>query len=82
MRRWRVDHPLTGDARRRAIARAYLRVYVRRGKVVPTLCEVCGVPEIRALHLDFTRPLLVRWLCVAHHREAVFQQSRKTEAVP
>lgn len=33
-------------------------------------CEVCGAEEkVHAHHDDYSKPLNVRWLCAAHHRE-------------
>ena len=32
-------------------------------------CEVCGMTKVHAHHVDYTKPLEVRWLCSAHHRE-------------
>lgn len=62
--------PLTGDARVRANARSVALVAVRRGKLHPRPCEVCGEREVWMLHLDYSRPLMVRWLCRTHHRAA------------
>jgi hypothetical protein len=68
MRTWRQSHPLTGEARKRQNARAYLKVYIRRGKVKRQPCEVCG-RKAEAHHTDYSKPLEVRWLCTRHHRE-------------
>lgn len=32
-------------------------------------CEVCGTQRAQAHHLDYRRPLHIRWLCFKHHRE-------------
>lgn len=58
----------------KANCRAYLNVYVRRGKVPRgTSCEVCDAPDPEAHHDDYSKPLEVRWLCrachLAHHLE-------------
>ena len=67
MREWRKDHPLEGEARKRATARAYLHVYVKRGKVIKQPCNICQSQEVMAHHLDYDKPLEVIWLCKKHH---------------
>lgn len=42
---------------------------VRDGKMVRKSCEVCGAGRTHAHHDDYTKPLEVRWLCPAHHRQ-------------
>jgi hypothetical protein len=32
-------------------------------------CEVCGAKRVHAHHDDYLKPLDVRWLCAAHHKE-------------
>lgn len=69
MTAWRAAHPLEGEARRRANARAYLHVYIKRGKVKRGPCEVAGCKaRAEAHHDDYDKPLEVRWLCTEHHR--------------
>lgn len=67
MREWRKSHPLTGEARRRANARSYANVYLRRSKIERRPCEVCGSPSTEMHHDDYSRPLDVRWFCRVHH---------------
>lgn len=47
---------------------------VRTGKLVRGPCEACGAGSAHAHHDDYTKPLVVRWLChgchVQHHAEA------------
>ncbi len=66
MREWRKSHPLEGEARLRMNARAYLHVYLKRGKVLRQPCEVCK-SKAEAHHEDYSKPLDVRWLCRTHH---------------
>lgn len=40
---------------------------VRKGKLVPEPCEVCGNSEVEAHHADYSRKLDVNWLCKLHH---------------
>ena len=60
---------LDPEAKKRANARSYLHVYVRKGKVAKKPCEVCGNENSEAHHPDYDKPLEVRWLCRDHHLE-------------
>ena len=43
---------------------------IRDGKLFKEPCEVCGTTEkIHAHHNDYAKPLNVRWLCSAHHKQ-------------
>ena len=43
---------------------------VRGGKLTKLPCEVCGsTVSVQAHHDDYSKPLVVRWLCVKHHNE-------------
>jgi hypothetical protein len=44
-------------------ARAYLAVYISRGKVVPEPCVCGGEEDVRPMQLDPSRPLEVLWKC-------------------
>jgi hypothetical protein len=46
-----------------------LRSALRRGLVVKKPCENCGSEQSEAHHDDYDRPMDVRWLCRAHHKE-------------
>lgn len=67
MREWRPNHTLSVKQRKMMNARSYLHVYVKRGKVNKTPCEVCGKNEVEGHHQDYNKPLEVRWLCKFHH---------------
>lgn len=69
MRVFRSLHPMTPEQRKRANARSYLHVYVKRGKVVRQPCAVCGDAHAEAHHPNYDKPLNVRWLCRLHHLE-------------
>ena len=47
-----------------AISKAILR-----GKLAPWPCEICG-DKAEAHHPHYDVPLLVTWLCDAHHKQA------------
>ena len=55
------------ESRRRSNARAYLRAYLRRGKIVKGPCRVCGKKKVEAHHENYDRPLDVWWFCRPHH---------------
>lgn len=41
-----------------------------RGKRLFSMpCEICGAEKTHAHHDDYSKPLNVRWLCPAHHRQ-------------
>lgn len=77
MREWRKTHKLTGEARRRDIARHKLVVYVKRGLVAKTPCIVCGDPKVEAHHEDYSKPLDVQWRCRLHHLHVTFGVEKK-----
>jgi len=44
---------------------------VRDGRLIKLPCEVCGSNErIHGHHEDYSKPLVVIWLCSKHHGEA------------
>lgn len=64
---------LTAEQRRRANARSYVHVYIRRGKIERKPCEVCGgIAQMH--HDDYSKPLAVRWLCKKHHDDLTFNR--------
>jgi hypothetical protein len=68
MRRTRPKHSeLPEPARRKANARSYANVYLRRGKLKRAPCEVCGHRKAEMHHRDYAKPLAVRWLCRLCH---------------
>ena len=53
----------------RYAARWAVRRAVASGALVRNPCEVCGNPKAQGHHDDYSKPLVVRWLCASHHRE-------------
>jgi len=51
-------------------AHRILNYHVRVGNMSKKPCEVCGTDKhIHGHHDDYSKPLDVRWLCAAHHKE-------------
>lgn len=42
---------------------------VRDGRLARLACETCGCSAVHGHHDDYTKPLEVRWLCAAHHKQ-------------
>jgi len=42
---------------------------IRDKKIEKQPCFVCGKEKVEAHHFDYSRPLLVTWLCNYHHRQ-------------
>lgn len=56
------------DTKVKRDARLALNNAIRRGEIQRQPCEVCGTElRVHGHHDDYTKPLDVRWLCVAHH---------------
>lgn len=70
MRETRPKHSeLKPNARKKATARAYTNVYVKRGVIKKTPCFKCGDEKVEAHHHDYDKPLEVTWLCRKCHLE-------------
>lgn len=41
---------------------------LRDGRIQKQPCEICGADSV-AHHDDYSKPLEVRWLCQAHHKQ-------------
>jgi hypothetical protein len=55
------------------VTRSHIRYLVRKaikdGRLVkPDICSRCGAPDPEAHHPNYDRPLVVIWLCQAHHK--------------
>ncbi len=62
--RWRLRNP------KKVWAQVATASALRRGLIQRKPCEVCGAKKAEAHHPDYDRPLLVRWLCRKHHKQA------------
>lgn len=43
--------------------------FVRDGKLKKKKCEICNSVKVVAHHDDYLKPLEVRWMCQAHHKQ-------------
>jgi hypothetical protein len=46
-----------------------VRRAIKNGSLIKKTCEVCGYEITHAHHDDYSKPLVVRWLCPKHHIE-------------
>ncbi len=68
MRENRVKHrDLPPEARFKANARAYAKVYIKRGLLKKEPCEKCGSMFSECHHQNYNYPLVVNWLCRKCH---------------
>jgi hypothetical protein len=52
------------------MARIMVGNAIRDQRLLCEPCEICGsLDRVEAHHDDYSRPLDIRWLCFAHHRE-------------
>ena len=59
----------TADGRRRDRARELVREHIMSGRLTRQPCSMCNYEITEAHHEDYSKPLEVEWLCVAHHRK-------------
>lgn len=50
-------------------ARQAVHNAVRDGRLFRRPCIVCKNKKSEAHHLDYRKPLLIKWLCLEHHRK-------------
>lgn len=55
-----------------------VRKMVASGKLKRLPCEVCGSSPSEGHHDDYSKPTIVRWLCVKHHTEHHLKMRIKT----
>jgi hypothetical protein len=67
MQEWRRNHPLNPIQKKKDNARSYANVYLKRLKITKKPCEKCGSVKSEMHHQDYTKPLLVEWLCRTCH---------------
>ncbi len=74
MREWRRANKMTPAQRRKDNCRSYASQYLRRGKIKRAPCKRCGDANSQMHHPDYSKPLLVEWMCrpchlLEHHIE-------------
>jgi hypothetical protein len=94
-RAWRDRHRARLTERERArnwsdeqravrAARAYVYVYIRRGKLAKGRCAICNDPDVQPTWRDPRRPLEMEWFCHQHaveRREAADAGARESAAL-
>ena len=50
-------------------ARNMVSIRLARGTMQRQPCEVCGAEPAEAHHDDYSKPLIIRWLCKPHHED-------------
>lgn len=48
-------------------ARQKLNIALKQGKIEKSLYEMYGKRKVEAHHIDYRKPLQVKWLCRRHH---------------
>ncbi len=66
-RGWRLTHKPTEEQKFKDNCRSYASTYKKRGKLIQEPCNVCGAIESEMHHEDYSKPLLIAWLCRTHH---------------
>ena len=65
--RYAAKRPAKTEVER--IAHNAVNLAIKQGRLSPQPCERCGNERADAHHPDYSKPLLVIWLCRSHHRE-------------
>ena len=60
--------------------RNFTNLAIELGFLVPKPCESCGVTDVQAHHVDYSKPLDVRWLCRRHHMDIHRETGGRTHA--
>lgn len=71
---------MNASARDKRLARKALNHAVAAGKVVSQACEQCSAPKAQGHHEDYSKPLVVRWLCAKCHSILHNQKHALTKA--
>lgn len=63
MRRHRATHPISPTQKLKDNCRSYAQVYLKRGKLQRLPCITCASPNAQMHHKDYTKPLVIVWMC-------------------
>ena len=67
----------------KTVARQAVSSAIRCGRLTRQPCQRCGTTEkVQAHHHDYSKPLVVEWLCFKHHREDGHGQITSQPAPP
>jgi hypothetical protein len=58
---WRHNNP------EKAKAHSLVLIAKRQGILHPAVCEICGKAGAHGHHEDYSKPLVLTWLCPLHH---------------
>lgn len=65
---WRLLHGTERDKIRSKVYFAIKKGILKRGD-----CEICGSRGAEGHHFNYSKPLLVTWLCPVHHKKALHE---------
>ena len=69
-KKYAVKRRATSEGVLKTKARDAVHSALRSGWIAKLPCQVCGVTKhIQAHHPDYTKPLVVQWLCRLHHKQ-------------
>lgn len=68
-RTYHLNYVAKPDTRLKLRCREQCAYAIKVGKLVRLPCEKCGSPKSEAHHEDYSKPLVVKWLCRRHHGE-------------
>lgn len=68
---WKLNNPLKIKAARK------VQYAIKIGKIKRLPCEKCGELKSQAHHDDYSKPLIVRFLCAAHHKKHHLSQIKR-----
>ena len=78
MRKWRKGRPLTPEQRFKDSCRHFAGAYLRRGLITRQPCVECGSNDSQMHHEDYSKPLIVIWLCRPHHLDRHVERHYKS----
>lgn len=64
-------------------AKKQMRLAIKTGKIKKGSCEVCGSSTgVHGHHEDYSKPLMVKWLCHACHRTRHKELKKELRPLP